>query len=106
MSARRPDEVAQMCSVLREASSRCAGFATSYAPTHRASTASGASRFSDRRELEALLGVLRDEHRGLFEITPARGAGRGVVRPAAAPAAFTYGALLTRPTDTTSEWWR
>jgi N-acyl-D-aspartate/D-glutamate deacylase len=95
------EEISGMCAVLREAlDAGAAGFATSYAPTHRGVDGKPVpSRFSDRRELEALLGVLRDEDRGLFEITPGEGCEVEELYDLqlATGRPFTYGALLTRP---------
>ncbi|MCF2526185.1 N-acyl-D-amino-acid deacylase family protein [Yinghuangia soli] len=95
------DEIAEMQEVLR-ASLRAgaAGFATSFAPTHRGIDGKPVpSRHADRAEIDALLDVVREERRGVVEFTPGEQLGipdlydiqPGVGVP------FTYTALMTTP---------
>jgi N-acyl-D-aspartate/D-glutamate deacylase len=66
------DEVARMQAVLRDSlRAGAAGFATSFALTHRGVDGLPIpSRFAERSELDALLDIVRDEHRGVFAIAP------------------------------------
>jgi N-acyl-D-amino-acid deacylase len=95
-----PDEIAQMRTVLRESmDAGAAGFATSYGPTHRGVDGKPVpSRFADRRELEALLDVMREVGRGLVGITPGPGCEIEELYELqlATGRPMTYGALLTR----------
>ncbi|MBV8951086.1 MAG: amidohydrolase family protein [Actinobacteria bacterium] len=97
----KPDELAQMQSVLRDAmNAGAAGFATSFAPTHRGAEGKPVpSRFASRDEFEALLAVMGEVGRGVVAVAP----GENVGIPAlydlqlAVGVPFTYGALLTSP---------
>ena len=87
-----------MQAVLRDAMrAGAAGFATSFAPTHRGIDGKPVpSRFAERSELEALLEVLRDEGRGVFSLAPGEACGiddlADLQLRTGVP--FTYGALL------------
>ncbi|MDI2125175.1 N-acyl-D-amino-acid deacylase family protein [Yinghuangia seranimata] len=94
-------EIDAMCEVLRGAlRAGAAGFATSFAPTHRGIDGKPVpSRHADRAEIDALLEVVRQERRGIVEFTPGEQLGipdlyeiqPGVGVP------FTYTALMTTP---------
>jgi N-acyl-D-aspartate/D-glutamate deacylase len=99
--AATPEEVVRMQAVLREAMrAGAAGFATSFAITHRGVDGKPVpSRFAERAELEALLGVLREERRGAFSLAPGEPCSiRDLyeLQPRTG-VPFTYGALLTFP---------
>src|SRR5438093_1306929 len=66
------DEIAQMQSVLRESlEAGAAGFATSFAMTHRGVDGLPVpSRFAERKEFEALLDTLGEVSRGVLMIAP------------------------------------
>lgn len=96
-----PEEIARMQAILREAlRAGAAGFATSFAVTHRGVDGKPVpSRFADRAELEALLAVLGQEQRGVFAIAPGEQctfADLYELQPRTG-VPFTYGALLTFP---------
>ncbi|GAA4973260.1 amidohydrolase family protein [Yinghuangia aomiensis] len=94
-------EITRMSEVLRAAlRAGAAGFATSFAPTHRGIDGKPVpSRLADRAEIDALLAVVREERRGIVEFTPGEQLGvpdlydiqPGVGVP------FTYTALMTTP---------
>jgi N-acyl-D-amino-acid deacylase len=98
--AAKPDEIANMQTVLREAmAAGAAGFATSYGPTHRGVDGKPVpSRFADRTELTALFDVMRQVGRGVVSITPGPGCETEELYDLqlATGRPFTYGALLTR----------
>ena len=97
----KAEEVTQMQAILSEAMlAGAAGFATSFAVTHRGVDGKPVpSRFATREEFEALLAVMATVHRGVVAIAPGEQCGindmydlqPGVGIP------FTYGALLTSP---------
>ncbi len=100
--AATPAEVEEMQAVVREAmEAGAAGFATSFAPTHRGVDGKPVpSRFADRTEIEALLTTLGESGRGVAAFTP--GEQMGVVdlydlQPKIG-VPFTYTALMTMPT--------
>jgi len=66
------EEIAQMQSVLRDSmNAGAAGFATSFAVTHRGVDGMPVpSRFAERKELDALLDALGEVGRGVFAIAP------------------------------------
>jgi len=70
--AATPDEVAQMQAVLRDAlEAGAAGFATSFALTHRGIDGLPVpSRFATREEFDALLETLGEVGRGVLMIAP------------------------------------
>jgi N-acyl-D-amino-acid deacylase len=93
------DELARMQAVLREAlEAGAAGFATSFAATHRGIDGLPVpSRFAERRELDELLEVLSGERRGVFAIAPGDQChipDLYDLQPRVG-VPFTYGALLT-----------
>jgi N-acyl-D-aspartate/D-glutamate deacylase len=93
------EELAQMQSVLREALvAGAAGFATSFALTHRGIDGLPVpSRFAERGELDALLDALGEERRGVFAIAPGDQCHIDdlyELQPRVG-VPFTYGALLT-----------
>jgi N-acyl-D-aspartate/D-glutamate deacylase len=99
--AATPEEIARMQAVLRDAlRAGAAGFATSFAITHRGVDGKPVpSRFADRAEIEALLQVLGEEQRGAFSIAPGENctfADLYDLQPRTR-VPFTYGALLTFP---------
>jgi N-acyl-D-amino-acid deacylase len=110
------DELAHMQAVLREAlRAGAAGFATSFALTHRGIDGLPVpSRFAERRELDALLDVLGEERRGVFAIAPGDQCHIDdlyELQPRIG-VPFTYGALLTsaqgghrRSVDLNNEGW-
>jgi N-acyl-D-aspartate/D-glutamate deacylase len=92
------DEVAQMQDTLRAAMlAGAAGFATSFAMTHRGMDGLPVpSRFAERAELDALLDVLQETRRGVFALAPGDQCGiadlTDIQLRIGVPA--TYGALL------------
>jgi N-acyl-D-amino-acid deacylase len=70
--AATPEEIEQMRSIVREAmQAGAAGFATSFAPTHRGAEGKPVpSRLADRTEVESLLAVLSEVGRGVAAFTP------------------------------------
>jgi N-acyl-D-amino-acid deacylase len=96
------DEIAQMQSVLRDSMhAGAAGFATSFAVTHRGVDGMPVpSRFAERKELDALLDALGEVGRGVFAIAPGDPCHiddlYDLQLRVGVP--FTYGALLTSPT--------
>ncbi|HEX7095374.1 MAG TPA: amidohydrolase family protein [Acidimicrobiales bacterium] len=97
-----PEEIERMQAILREAmDAGAAGFATSFAMTHRGVDGKPVpSRFADRAELEALLDVMRDVNRGVVAIAPGEQCSIDEMyelQPRTG-VPFTYGALLTSPT--------
>jgi N-acyl-D-amino-acid deacylase len=95
-------EVEQMQVVLGEAmDAGAAGFATSFAMTHRGVDGKPVpSRFSDRAEFEALLDVMARQQRGVVSIAPGDPCNVDdmyVLQPRTG-VPFTYGAILTMPT--------
>ena len=100
--ASTPEEVIQIQAALREAMlAGAAGFATSFAITHRGVDGKPVpSRFSDRTEFEAILDVMREVGRGVVSIAPGQQCGIAdmyELQPKTG-VPFTYGALLTSPT--------
>jgi N-acyl-D-amino-acid deacylase len=100
--AATPDEVERMQQILREAmQAGSAGFATSFAMTHRGVDGKPVpSRFADRAEFEALLEVMGEERRGVVAIAPGEQCSIDdmyELQPRTG-VPFTYGALLTMPT--------
>ena len=100
--AATPEEIVGMQGILREAlEAGAAGFATSFAPTHRgAGGLPVPSRFAERAELDALLETLGDVGRGVAAFTPGELIGIDElyeVQPRIG-VPFTYTALLTMPT--------
>ena len=95
------DEIASMQAILREGlEAGAAGFATSFAPTHRGADGKPIpSRFAERAELDALLRTLGEVGKGVGAFTPGDLIGidelyeiqPGVGVP------FTFTALLTTP---------
>ncbi len=99
--AATPEEIAAMQTVVGEAmAAGAAGFATSFAPTHRGVDGKPVpSRFAERVEIEALLTALGQSGRGVAAFTP--GEQMGVadlydLQPSIG-VPFTYTALLTSP---------
>jgi N-acyl-D-aspartate/D-glutamate deacylase len=97
-----PEEVERMQDILREAmEAGSAGFATSFAMTHRGVDGKPVpSRFADRAEFEALLEVMAEQQRGVVAIAPGEQCGIDdmyELQPRTG-VPFTYGALLTMPT--------
>ncbi len=96
------DEIAQMQAVLRESmEAGAAGFATSFAVTHRGVDGLPVpSRFAERKELDALLDTLGAVGRGVFSLAPGDQCHiddlYDLQLRTGVP--FTYGALLTSPT--------
>jgi N-acyl-D-amino-acid deacylase len=102
--AATPDEVERMQAILREAMlAGAAGFATSFAVTHRGVDGKPVpSRFAERSEFEALLDVMHEVNRGVVAIAPGeqcRIDDMYELQPRAG-VPFTYGALLTMPSGT------
>jgi N-acyl-D-amino-acid deacylase len=97
----KPDELTRMQEVLRDAMlAGAAGFATSFAPTHRGAEGKPVpSRFASREEFESLLSVMRDVARGVVAVAPGQNVGipdlYDLQPRTGVP--FTYGALLTSP---------
>jgi N-acyl-D-aspartate/D-glutamate deacylase len=97
-----PEEVTRMQQILREAMhAGAAGFATSFAMTHRGVDGKPVpSRFCDRAEFEALLDVMHEVGRGVVAVAPGEQCmidDMYDLQPRAG-VPFTYGALLTSPT--------
>jgi N-acyl-D-amino-acid deacylase len=69
--AASPDEVSQMCSLVKEAMQAGAiGFSTSTSPAHNGEGGKPMpSRLADDNELRALVGCLRESGRGVFMLT-------------------------------------
>jgi N-acyl-D-aspartate/D-glutamate deacylase len=100
--ASTPEEVVAIQHNLREAMlAGAAGFATSFAITHRGVDGKPVpSRFSDKAEFEAILDVMREVGRGVVSIAPGQQCGIAdmyELQPKTG-VPFTYGALLTSPT--------
>jgi N-acyl-D-amino-acid deacylase len=100
----KPDEIEEMRAVLRQALlAGAAGFATSFAITHRGADGKPVpSRFADRAEFEALLDVVGEVGRGVVAIAPGEQCSIDdmyELQPRTG-VPFTYGALLTSPTGT------
>ncbi len=98
----KPDELIRMQDVLRDAMlAGAAGFATSFAPTHRGVDGKPVpSRFASPAEFEALLEVMGDVRRGIVAVAPGENVGIAALydlQPRTG-VPFTYGALLTSPT--------
>jgi N-acyl-D-aspartate/D-glutamate deacylase len=97
------EEVASMCSVLRESMEAGAiGFATSFATTHRGVDGKPIpSRFAERSEFDALCDVLTELGRGVVHIAPGEQVSFGdladLQKRIQVP--ITYAALLTFPGD-------
>lgn len=96
------EEIAEMQGVVSEAmEAGAAGFATSFAPTHRGVDGKPVpSRFADRAEIDGLLSALGDSHRGIAAFTPGEQMGVAElyeIQPKVG-VPFTYTALLTVPT--------
>lgn len=95
------DERDRMAAVLRESlEAGAAGFATSFAPTHRGADGKPIpSRFADSDELDALWGAVADTRHGVVEVTPGENMGiddlYGLQPRLGVP--LTYTALLTMP---------
>ena len=97
------DEIADMSRILGEAlDAGAAGFATSFAMTHRGADGLPVpSRFAAREEFEAFLDVFADKRRGVVSVAPGDPIGIAdlyELQPRAG-VPFTYGALLTFPGD-------
>ncbi len=98
------DEVARMQAILGEAlDAGAAGFATSFAMTHRGADGLPVpSRFAARTEFEALLRVMGEHSRGVVSVAPGEQCGIDdlyELQPRVG-IPFTYGALLTTPQGT------
>ena len=100
--AATPDEVGEMQQILHEAlEAGAAGFATSFAPTHRGAGGKPVpSRLADREEVVALLTTVGEVGRGVAAFTP--GGTLGIddlyeLQPQIG-VPFTYTAMLTMPT--------
>jgi N-acyl-D-amino-acid deacylase len=100
--AATPEEVATMSAIVHEAMlAGAAGFATSFAMTHRGADGRPVpSRLADRTEIEALLRTVASTNRGVVEVTPGENlsidAMYDLQREVGVP--MTYTALLTQPT--------
>jgi N-acyl-D-amino-acid deacylase len=95
------EEIVAMQEVVTEAmEAGAAGFATSFAPTHRGVDGKPVpSRFADRAEIDGLLSALGDSHRGIAAFTPGENLGVAElykIQPEVG-VPFTYTALLTVP---------
>jgi N-acyl-D-aspartate/D-glutamate deacylase len=95
------DEVAEMARLVTEAmNAGAAGFATSFAMTHRGADGRPIpSRFADRAEYETLFKAVGATRRGVVEVTPGENlsiAGMYELQPTIG-APMTYTALLTSP---------
>ncbi len=95
------EEVTAMQEVVREAmEAGAAGFATSFAPTHRGVDGKPVpSRFADRAEIDGLLEALGESGRGVAACTPGEQMGIAElydVQPKIG-VPFTYTAMLTAP---------
>jgi N-acyl-D-aspartate/D-glutamate deacylase len=96
-----PDEVVRMQEIIRDAMrSGAAGFATSFAITHRGADGKPIpSRWADRAEVESLLEAVGDVGRGVVSIAPGEQCGARdmyEIQPRIG-VPFTWGALLTMP---------
>jgi N-acyl-D-aspartate/D-glutamate deacylase len=93
------DEIARMQDTLREAMvAGAAGFATSFAMTHRGMDGLPVpSRFAERAELDALLDALGETGRGVFSVAPGDQCGIADLADVSLRIGLpvTYGALLT-----------
>ncbi len=102
--AATPAEVEEMQAVVAEAmEAGAAGFATSFAPTHRGADGKPVpSRFAERAEIEALLTTLGESGRGVAAFTPGENLGVQALYDLQPKIGvpFTYTALLTTPTGT------
>lgn len=101
--AATPDEIATMSTMLGEAlDAGAAGFATSFAITHRGADGLPIpSRFAERSEFESFLDVFADKRRGVVSVAPGDPIGIDdlyELQPRAR-VPFTYGALLTSPAN-------
>jgi N-acyl-D-amino-acid deacylase len=95
------EEIVEMQDVVTGAmEAGAAGFATSFAPTHRGVDGKPVpSRFADRAEIDGLLRALGDSHRGIAAFTPGEQLGVAElykIQPEVG-VPFTYTALLTVP---------
>jgi N-acyl-D-amino-acid deacylase len=100
--AATPEEIVRMQEVVREAmEAGAAGFATSFAPTHRGVDGKPVpSRFAERAEIDALLEALGETGLGIAAFTPGEQLGVAELyemQPRIG-VPFTYTALLTMPT--------
>jgi N-acyl-D-amino-acid deacylase len=96
-----PAEIEQMSALVREAMmAGAAGFATSFAMTHRGADGKPIpSRWADRAEFEALFRAVGDTRRGVVEVTPGENlsiAEMYELQPTIG-VPMTYTALLTSP---------
>jgi N-acyl-D-aspartate/D-glutamate deacylase len=98
----KADEVDRMRDTLHQAMlAGAAGFATSFAPTHRGAEGKPVpSRFANREEFVALLGAMHDAGRGIVAVAPGENVGIPELYDLQPDVGlpFTYGALLTSPT--------
>ena len=99
--AATPEEVERMQAILREAlEAGAAGFATSFAPTHRGADGKPIpSRFAERAEVDALLETVGEFGKGVAAFTPGELLGTAdlyEMQPKVG-VPFTYTALLTTP---------
>ncbi len=95
------EEIARMQAIVREAMlAGAAGFATSFAMTHRGADGKPVpSRWADRAEVEALLEAVGEVGRGVIAIAPGEPCGTAdmyELQPRIG-VPFTWGALLTLP---------
>ncbi len=95
------EEIDRMAGLVREAMlAGAAGFATSFAMTHRGADGKPIpSRYADRAEFEALFRAVGDTRRGVVEVTPGENlsiAGMYELQPTIG-VPMTYTALLTAP---------
>ena len=95
------DEIDRMAALVREAMlAGAAGFATSFAMTHRGADGKPIpSRYADRAEFEALFRAVGETRRGVVEVTPGENlsiAGMYELQPTIG-VPMTYTALLTSP---------
>ena len=100
--AATPDEIARMQVIVREAmEAGAAGFATSFAPTHRGAEGKPVpSRFAERAEIDAILQTLGDVGLGVAAFTPGELLSIDdlyALQPSVG-IPFTFTALLTMPT--------
>jgi N-acyl-D-amino-acid deacylase len=95
------EEITAMQDVVTEAmEAGAAGFATSFAPTHRGVDGKPVpSRFADRAEIDGLLSALGNSHRGIAAFTPGENLGVAELYELQPKVGvpFTYTALLTVP---------
>ena len=97
----KPEEIEAMAAVVSEAmAAGAAGFATSFAPTHRGVDGKPVpSRFAERAEVDALLAALGEGRRGVAAFTPGENlsvAELYEMQPSIG-VPFTYTALMTTP---------